>query len=59
MPILFKTEVKESSLAGLGLFALEDIPKGSIWWTADPSVEGKEVGNHKIEPNIPLTQDNL
>lgn len=59
MPILFKTAIQESSLAGLGLFALEDIPKGSVWWTADPSVEGKEVGNHKIEPNIALTQGNI
>ena len=38
MPILFKTEIKKSSFEGLGLFALEDIPKGSVWWTGDPTV---------------------
>ena len=38
MPIVFKTEQKESSLHGLGLFALEDIPKGATWWYCDNSV---------------------
>ena len=38
MPILFKTETKKSDVAGVGLFALEDIPAGSVWWTADPTV---------------------
>lgn len=34
MPIFFKTTVKEGSVAGKGVFALQDIPKGAIWWRA-------------------------
>ncbi len=34
------TEVKESGIHGLGLFAKRDIPKGTIWWKGE---EGKNV----------------
>lgn len=37
MPFLFRTEVKESPLDGLGVFALENIPKGATYWVWDGS----------------------
>lgn len=33
MPYLFKTEVRESPIEGLGLFAAEDIPEGAAYWS--------------------------
>jgi SET domain-containing protein len=29
------TEVKNSEIHGFGVFAIHDIPKGTIWWRAD------------------------
>lgn len=40
--LLKKTIVKESHVAGLGLFADEDINNGEIVWTFHPSID-KEV----------------
>lgn len=34
-----KTIVKESSIQGLGLFAAEEIPKGTIIWEYDPQFD--------------------
>ncbi len=34
-----KTIVKESNLGGLGLFAAEDIPKGTVIWEYDPKFD--------------------
>lgn len=50
MPILFKTINKQSEVHGFGLFADEDIPKGSIWWVADSSVAAVPSLN---APNLP------
>ena len=50
MPILFKTSNKKSEVHGLGLFAEQDIPKGSIWWVADNSVKAVPSLN---APNLP------
>lgn len=33
MPLCFKTAIKESPVGGRGVFAQEDIPEGSIYWT--------------------------
>ncbi len=32
MPYVYSVEVKESTIAGKGLFAVGDIPKGAIYW---------------------------
>jgi len=32
MPLLFKTEIRNSEIHGKGVFALEDIPKGATYW---------------------------
>ncbi len=32
MPYVYPVEVKESTIAGKGLFAVDDIPKGAIYW---------------------------
>lgn len=39
-PINQFTEVRPSSLHGLGVFAKQDIPKGTLWWHARP---GKDL----------------
>lgn len=36
-PVHQLTEVRQSHIAGLGLFAKSRIPKGTIWWKADPN----------------------
>lgn len=35
-PVCGLTEVRLSTVAGLGLFAKEFIPKGTVWWAAHP-----------------------
>jgi hypothetical protein len=35
-PIDALTEVRPSSLHGMGVFAKQDIPKGTVWWRARP-----------------------
>lgn len=60
MPVLFKTQVKESPIHGSGLFAMEDIPKGSVWWIMDEEVEGVPVKNyHRQRKAIVYTEDTL
>ena len=34
MPIFFKTCIQLGAVAGRGVFALEPIPKGAVWWRA-------------------------
>jgi SET domain-containing protein len=33
MPVYFQIELKESPLHGLGIFAVEKIPKGAVIWS--------------------------
>lgn len=58
MPVLFKTQVRESPIHGFGLFALEDISKGSVWWTMDEEVVGVPVKNyHRNKKVIAYTEE--
>jgi len=40
MPLLVKTKIKPSSIEGLGLFAEQDIPKGTVIWKHDDLLDG-------------------
>jgi SET domain-containing protein len=40
MPMLYKTEVANSNIHGLGLFAKELIKKGSVFWKHDHIIDG-------------------
>jgi hypothetical protein len=53
MPCLYKMEIKESAIDGKGFFAMEDIPKGAVYWVwEDPNgpipVLGYEVQENRI-----------
>lgn len=49
--LLIKTEVKNSEVSGLGLFALEDIPKGKIIWKFNPIIDKRvTVEEFKSQP---------
>lgn len=38
MPYLYRLGVKDSEIEGKGLYALEDIPKGVVYWVyEDPN----------------------
>ena len=55
MPILVKTGVQQGAVAGVGVFALEDIPKGMVWWRA----ESEEPPATPGEPNIAYTEESM
>ena len=57
MPILYKTSYKHSSIAGMGLFAEEDIPKGSCWWVFDNNIKGISCQNAPNLPNLVLNEE--
>jgi len=59
MPILFKTSYRYSPISGLGLFADEDIPKGAVWWTFNPNVQGIHCQNAPNLPNIVLGREDV
>lgn len=60
MPVLFKTQIKESPIHGVGVFAMEDIPKGSVWWTMDEEEGGIPVKNyHKTGKSTVFTEETL
>ena len=54
MPVLFKMSYKQSPISGMGLYAEEDIPKGSIWWVFDNEVKGVPCQNAPNLPNLVL-----
>ena len=56
MPIFVKTCLRaEKSVAGQGVFALEDIPKGTIWWRS----ESEEPVVTPGEKNIAYTEESM
>ena len=52
MPTYYKTVIKDSGVAGKGIFADEDIPKGAIWWRAHSDLSPVKLS----KPNIAYTQ---
>ena len=59
MPILVKTSNKHSSVHGLGLFAAEDIPKGTIWWVGDNSKQSIPSEKAPNAPNEFFDRENV
>ena len=51
MPTYYKTVIKDSGVAGKGIFADEDIPKGAIWWRAHSDLSPVKLS----KPNIAYT----
>jgi SET domain-containing protein len=58
MPCLYKTEIKESKVHGKGMYAMEFIPKGAIYWVWD-GPEWKPVKGHEAKPNVIYTREQL
>ena len=50
-------EIKESPVHGKGLFSLEDIPKGSVYWSWEG--ESKPLIGYDNRPNIVYTREQL
>jgi SET domain-containing protein len=59
MPFLFKTEVKPSNIHGLGLYSLENIPQGAVYWTWNSPELFFPVRNIKQQTNEVYTQSKL
>lgn len=59
MPAIYKTAVRNSDVAGRGLFALEDIPAGAHWWVADEGVKGVPCEGFTNLPIIVANKDNI
>jgi hypothetical protein len=58
MPCLFKTEIKTSAIQGNGFFAMEDIPKGAVYWIwEDPNP--LPVRGYEVKPNRIYTKEEL
>ena len=58
MPCLFKTAVKNSGIHGKGFYALEDIPKGAVYWVWD-SEDPLSVEGYDAKPNRIYSKDQL
>ena len=59
MPQLFKTAVKQSQIQGKGLFALEDIPKGAVYWVLENNIDTIPVVGYEPQSNRIYTQEEL
>lgn len=59
MPCLFKTEVKPSPIHGLGLFAMEDIPRGAVYWAWHSPDGFLPVLNIEVGSNQVYTESEL
>ena len=51
MPFLYKLGVGDSPIHGKGLFALEDIPKGVVYWVYESSCDSVPVLGFDARPN--------
>jgi len=43
MPFLYQIEIKKSKIEGKGVFALENIPKGAVYWVFESPNEPLSV----------------
>ncbi len=60
MPYLIPLEVRESPIHGRGLFALEDVPEGTVYWTYEDENNARvPIKNHEYKPNIVYTKEDL
>eukprot|EP01052_Picozoa_sp_SAG31_P020947 SAG31_NODE_1597_length_7799_cov_37.912857_6_plen_108_part_00 len=59
MPFYVALEVKDSPLEGKGLFAAEDIPAGTLYWSLVP-LPGKQtvkVRGYEAKENVVMTEE--
>jgi len=60
MPCLYKMKIQPSPIHGRGLFAMEDIPKGAVYWAwADVNGSGSSVEGFEALPNKIYTKEDL
>jgi hypothetical protein len=59
MPFLYETEVKQSQIHGRGVFALEDIPEGSIYWVNECLDDAIPIIGCSSQKNKIYTQESL
>ena len=59
MPFLFKTSNKNGSVAGIGVFAEEDIPKGVVIWMAAQTEKGIPTIGAPNKPNLVFDKENI
>ena len=56
--LLVKTFLKPSAIHGIGLFAAEDIPEGTVVWRLDPSID-VELTEAQIEALAETSRDQI
>jgi uncharacterized protein len=56
--LLVKTFLKPSAIHGIGLFAAEDIPRGTVVWRLDPAID-VELTEAQIEGLSPASRDQI
>ena len=56
MPCLYKMEIRERPIQGKGFFALEDIPKGAVYWVWEDSNGPLPVLGYEVQPNKVYTK---
>lgn len=54
--LLVKTKIDQSPIHGIGLFADEDIPKGTVVWEFDPLID-KAISPEDIKSLRPLARE--
>jgi uncharacterized protein len=56
--LLVKTFLKPSAIHGIGLFAAEDIPSGTVVWRLEPSID-VELTEAELEDLAPPSRDQI
>ena len=56
--LLVKTFLKPSAIHGIGLFAAENIPEGTVVWRLDPSID-VELTEEQIERLAATSRDQI
>jgi uncharacterized protein len=56
--LLVKTNLAPSRIHGIGLFAAEDIPRGTVIWRRDPSID-VELTEEQLEALAPPSREQI
>jgi hypothetical protein len=56
--MLIKTSVRPSPIHGMGLFAVEDVPRGAPIWRFEPLLD-HELNLEQLRPLPPLARDHI
>ena len=50
-------EIKASPVHGVGLFSMEDVPKGAVYWSWEG--ESKKLLGYEAKPNVVYSREEL